>query len=47
MVLILWQAIKQWNEIQNFIKSVILILPKWPIYSKFLKSVENYIKREQ
>ena len=36
------EAIKQWNEIQNFMK-IDIYFPKMT-YSKFLKSVENYIK---
>ena len=39
------KAIKQWNEIQNFIK--IDIFSSKMTYSKFLKSVENYIESEQ
>ena len=39
------KAIKQWNEIQNFIQ-IDIYSPKMT-YSKFLKSVENYIKSEQ
>ena len=38
-------AIKQWNEIQNFIK-IDIYSPKMNC-SKFLKSFENYIKSEQ
>ena len=36
------EAIRQWNEIQNFMK-IDIYFPKMT-YSKFLKSVENYIK---
>ena len=39
------KAIKQWNEIQNFVK--IDIYYSKMTYSKFLKSVENYIVSEQ
>ena len=39
------KAIKQWNEIQNFIK-IVIYSPKM-IYSKFPKSVENYIESKQ
>ena len=39
------KAIKQWNDIQNFIKIDIYSLKM--TYSKFLKSVENYIESEQ
>ena len=39
------KAIKQWNEIQNFIN--INIYSPNMTYSKFLKSVENYIEGEQ
>ena len=39
------KAIKQWNEIQNFVK-IDIYSPKMT-YSKFLKSVENYIESEQ
>ena len=39
------KAIKQLNEIQNFIKIDIYFAKV--NYSKFLKSVENYIKGEQ
>ena len=38
-------AVKQWNEIQNFIK-IDTYSPKIT-YSKFLKYVENYIESEQ
>ena len=39
------KAKNQWNKIQNFIK-IDIYSPKMT-YSKFLKSVENYIKSEQ
>ena len=39
------KATKQWNEIQNFIK-IDIYSPKMT-YSKFLKSVKNYIEGEQ
>ena len=39
------KAIKQWNETQNFAK-IDIYSPKMT-YSKFLKSVENYIESEQ
>ena len=39
------KAIKQWNEIQNFVKTDIYS-PKMT-YSKFLKFVQNYIKSKQ
>ena len=39
------KAIKQWYEIQNFIK--IDIYSSKMTYFKFLKSVENYIESEQ
>ena len=39
------KAIKQWNEIQNFIK-INIYFPKMTC-SKLLKSVENYIESEQ
>ena len=43
MVLTL-KAIKEWNEIKNFIK-IDIYSPKIT-YSKFLKSVENYTESE-
>ena len=39
------KARKQWNRIQNFIK-IDVHSPRMT-YSKFLKSVENYIKSKQ
>ena len=40
-----WKAIKQWGEIQNFIKFDIYS-PKMT-YSEVLKSAENYIESGQ
>ena len=39
-ILLHWKLIKQWNEIQNFIKIDIYSFKM--TYSKFLKSVENH-----